>query len=220
MAAATLARDRVARYFSDMGFALAKPDIARKVELFCKRETARHALAAAFETKEEDIPDTFSGTVLNATLFVVSPDLYKETFTHLYGPGLWENAEYEKLMAHEMIHSGHALVARKLFGTEDGMGPQWLFEGMAIVASGQLPTSDAELKKITVNDFNEFLRAADAGSLKPPVYVQYAKFYRYVRQFVSDKWLVENAGKPDLVAHLQKAIRGQEVTSSSPETSR
>jgi len=85
--------------------------------------------------------------------FVVSKEIYKENFTQLYGAEGWEDAEYEKLMTHEMIHSAHAIVARRLFGTEDGMGPPWLFEGMAIVASGQLPTSEAELNKITGDDF-------------------------------------------------------------------
>ena len=87
------------------------------------------------------------------------------------------------------------------------MGPQWLFEGMAIDASGQLPTSEAELNKITGDDFNEFLQKAEKGGLKPPVYVQYAKFYRYVRRFVSSKWMVENAGRPDVIDRIRQAMR-------------
>jgi len=118
-------------------------------------------------------------------------------------------------MTHEMIHSGHATVTRYLFGTEDGMGPQWLFEGMAIEASGQLPTSEEELNKITGDDFNEFLQKADKEGLKAPVYVQYAKFYRYVRRFVSSKWIVENAGRPDVIDRIHQAMQARTVPPAS-----
>ena len=212
---AASARDKAAAYFADMGFVLEKQDIARKVEVFCTRESARKALAAEFHASETDIPATFSGTVQNATLFVVSKEIYKENFTQLYGSASWADEEYEKLMTHEMIHSAHAIVATRLFGTEDGMGPQWLFEGMAIDASGQLPTSEAELNKITVDDFNEFLQKAEKGSLKPPVYAQYAKFYRYVRRFVSSKWIVENAGRPDVIDRIHQAMQARTVPPAS-----
>lgn len=204
---AASARDKAVAYFADMGFVVKKRDVARKVEVFCTRESARKALATEFHASETDIPVTFSGTVQNATLFVVSKQIYKENFTRLYGTESWADEEYEKLMTHEMIHSGHAIVARQLFGTEDGMGPQWLFEGMAIEASGQLPTSEAELNKITGDDFDEFLEKADKEGLKAPVYVQYAKFYRYVRRFVSSKWIVENAGRPDVIDRIHQAMR-------------
>ncbi|HXY13586.1 MAG TPA: hypothetical protein VEI26_03695 [Terriglobales bacterium] len=192
-----------------MGFVLQAQDIARHVELFCTRESARKAVAAAFDAKEADIPATFSGTVQNATLFIVSQEIYKENFVGLYGPELWDNTQYEKLMTHELIHSAHALVAKRLYGTEDGMGPEWLFEGLAIDASGQLPVSEAELNKLSVGDFDDFLRAADKSSLKAPVYLQYAKFYRYVRRSVSTKWIVENAGNPDVIDRIRRAIKAQ-----------
>jgi len=102
-----------------------------------------------------------------------------------------------------------------LFGTEDGMGPQWLFEGMAIEASGQLPTSEEELNKITGDDFNEFLQKADKEGLQAPVYVQYAKFYRYVRRFVSSKWIVENAGRPDVIDRIHQAMQARTVPPAS-----
>jgi len=205
-ALAASARDRAEKYFADMGFALAEPDIANKVEVFCSAESARRTLAAVFHAPETDVPATFSGTVQKATLYVVSPEIYKETFTRLYGANRWSEGEYEKLMTHEMIHSGHAIVAMRLFGSEDGMGPRWLFEGMAIDASGQLPTSEDELNKVTVDDFNRFLQAEEKGEVEVPVYVQYAKFYRYVRRSVSSKWIVENAGYPDVNDRIRKAL--------------
>ncbi len=204
---AASARGKAVAYFTDMGFVVEKQAVARHVEVFCTRESARKVLAAEFQTPETDIPVTFSGTVQNATLFIVSKEIYKQNFSQLYGAESWKDEEYKKLMTHEMIHSAHAIVATRLFGTEDGMGPQWLFEGMALDASGQLPTSEAELNKITGDDFNEFLQKAGNGGLKAPVYVQYAKFYRYVRRFVSSKWIVENAGRPDVTDRIRHAIR-------------
>ncbi len=204
---AASARDKAVAYFADMGFVVEKQDVVRKVEVFCTRESAVKALTVEFHVPETDLPATFSGTVQNATLFVVSKEIYKENFTQLYGNASWGDEEYEKLMTHEMIHSAHAIVARRLFGTEDGMGPQWLFEGMAIDASGQLPTSEAELNKITAADFDEFLQKAEKGSLKAPIYVQYAKFYRYLRRFVSSRWIVENAGRPDVIDRVRQAVR-------------
>lgn len=206
---AARARDRTAAFFSGMGFTVAKQDITRAVEVYCRRDSARKALALAFHATEADIPATFSGTVQNGTLFVVSQDIYEQNFKRLYGAAGWAEEEYEKLMVHEMIHSGHEIVAKKLFGTAEGMGPQWLFEGMAIEGSGQLPTSEAELSNVTLADFNEFLRKADKDELTPPVYVQYGKFYRYVRRFVSSKWMVENAGKPDVNDRIRAAIQAR-----------
>lgn len=203
---AASARNKVAKYFAEMGFELKVEDIASKVEVFCTSESARRMLATVFHAQDTDVPATFSGTVQKATLYVVSPEIYKENFTRLYGPDRWSDDEYEKLMTHEMIHSAHAIVATRLFGTEDGMGPQWLFEGMAIDASDQLPTSEDELNKITVDEFNKFLAAEDKGKVEAPVYIQYAKFYRYVRRFVSAKWIVENAGYPDINDRIRKAL--------------
>jgi hypothetical protein len=208
-ALASRARDRAAAFFSDMGFMVEEQEIASKVEVYCARESARKALAAEFHAAEANIPATFSGTVQNGTLFVVSREIYKENFTQLYGAPGWGTEEYEKLMVHEMIHSGHEIVAKRLFGTADGMGPQWLFEGMAIEASGQLPTSEAELSKLTLGDFKEFLRKANKDQVSPPVYVQYGKFYRYVLRFVSNKWIVENAGKHDIDDRIQAAIQAR-----------
>lgn len=203
------ARAQAATYFAAMGFQVELQEIAHKVELFCTRDSARKSVAAAFHAKEADIPATFSGTVQEGELFIVSPEIYKDNFVGLYGAALWNDQEYEKLMVHELVHSAHALVAKRLFGSEDGMGPQWLFEGLAIDASGQLPVSEAELHKLTMQDFDSFLRATDKGDLKAPVYTQYAKFYRYVLQFVSSKWIVENAGKPDVIERIHAAIRAQ-----------
>jgi hypothetical protein len=203
---AAAARDRAAAFFAELGFVLNRRDIVRQVEFFCTADSARRALAAAFGSPESEIPATFSGTVQNATLFLVSPQLYKKNFIQLYGSALWRDDEYEKLMLHELLHSAHELVAKQLFGSEDGMGPPWLFEGLAIVASGQLPVHQSELNQLTVNDFNEFLRAAQNGELKSPVYVQYSKFYRFLLRFVSNQWLVQNAGKPDLPDLLRQAI--------------
>jgi hypothetical protein len=200
------ARQRATAFFAELGLVLNPPDIARQVELFCTTDFVRQALAKAFGSPESDVPSTFSGTVQNATLFLVSPQLYHDNFIHLYGPALWHDEEYEKLILHELLHSAHELVARQLFGSEDGMGPQWLFEGLAIVASGQLAIPQAELAQLTVADFNDFLRAAQKDQLKSPVYVQYSKFYRYLIRFVSNDWLVRNAGKPDLPDLLRKAI--------------
>ena len=205
-ATAAAARDRAAAFFAELGFVLNQRDIARHVELFCTRDSARRAVAAAFGSPESEIPAAFSGTVKNATLFLVSPQIYKENFIGLYGSALWGDDEYGKLMLHELLHSAHELVAKRLFGSEEGMGPPWLFEGLAIVASGQLPVRQSELNQLTVNDFNEFLRAAQNGELKSPVYVQYSKFYRFLLRFVSNQWLVQNAGKPDLPDLLRQAI--------------
>jgi len=204
MAAAS--RDRAAAFFTELGFVLNKQDIVRQVEVFCNTDSARHALAAAFGSPESEIPLTFSGTVQNGTLFLVSPQLYRQNFIKLYGAALWQDDEYEKLMLHELLHSAHELVAKALFGSADGMGPPWLFEGLAIVASGQLPIQQSELDQTTVNDFNEFLRAAQKDELKPPVYLQYSRFYRFLLRFVSNQWLVRNAGKPDFPDLLRQAI--------------
>jgi hypothetical protein len=157
---ASAARQRSAPFSAELGFVLNPPGIARQVELFCTTDSARQALNKAFGSRESEIPPTFSGTVQNATLFLLSPQLNEDNFVHLYGPALWHDGEYQKLILHELLHSAHELGARQLFGSEDGMGPQWLFEGLAMVASGQLPIPQAEWNQLTVTDFNNFLRSA------------------------------------------------------------
>ncbi len=189
--------------------------VVRRVELYCDPTLVRGALADAFHTEVDKIPSSFSGTVQAGTLYVVSSDIYRSTFVRLYGEARWTDAEYENLMTHELIHSADELVAKHLFGTEEGMGPPWVFEGLAIEGSGQFPIDAAELKAITSDEFARFLESTKRNDVHPPVYVQYGKYIRYALQFVSRRWIVENAGTGNLERELLKRCREEGSVSSN-----
>ena len=129
--------DRVVSWFGEYGFAVLKEGLIDRTLIFDDREAAKDELAAHFGIDRSMIPETFSGTVDGKTLFLVSRTIYEENYTRLYPDLPWSEEEYGRLMAHELVHRAHSLIALERFGTEDGMGPRWFFEGLAIALAGQ-----------------------------------------------------------------------------------
>ena len=104
-----------------------------------------------------------------------------------------EPNSWVRLLAHEMVHRLHVVI---LNGNEDAMGPQWFFEGFAVLGAGQ--TIDEGLTYRS--DREAFDGVRDAKS--PLLYRRFVAAVRYFSGRVPLAELVEKAGSKDFEGWL------------------
>lgn len=119
-------------------------------------------------------------------LLVVTPEAYAS----IQPEYAKEEASYDRLIAHEMVHRLHVSI---LDGDEDAMGPTWFYEGFAVVGSGALEGAATA----TPENLADFKSAKGPGA-----YAKFAAALRYYRTCAPLPELVANAKRPDLDAWL------------------
>lgn len=193
------ALDRVDAWFSENGLGVDRREMLDSAVMFADVPEARRQMAKHFGLPEDKIPGGFSGTVDGRTLFLVSRETYAKTYARLYPDRSWSTDSFQSLVTHELAHRAHALKAKALFGSEEGMGPRWFFEGLAISCSSQfaeLPTAMMgwqELKDLIAQDSN--------GVLSYPLY---GRMFRSLAARFPVRWMVEHAAEPGFVGLLDK----------------
>jgi hypothetical protein len=106
--------------------------------------------------------------------------------------------DWTQTLAHEMIHQLHV---RILAGNEDAMGPEWFYEGFAVLGSGQPLDRD-----IVVRDIDHALELTKASGRGA-----YARFVAALRFFVNRlplQRLVDKASDPNFESWLRQAAAG------------
>jgi len=194
-----LALDHVLRWFARHGFPRKRVGIVDHVVVFGSAEQMKRRLARRFKMSPDKISDTFSATVHGRTLLVVREEMFKKTYAALYPRPRWDTSTYQRLMAHELAHRVHAMIATELFGTEDGMGPRWFFEGLAITCAGQFP--GVEEPYLTWEQLAERVERDNKGIHTYPVYKR--MFRSLVTSFPVER-LIRTAGKEGFFQHLKK----------------
>jgi hypothetical protein len=101
--------------------------------------------------------------------------------------------DWVQTLAHEMVHQLHV---RILNGNEDAMGPQWFYEGFAIIGSGQPLGRDIAVANI--EKAFELTTATGRGS-----YACYAAALHFFMEHIPLQRLVEHAADPDFEALLR-----------------
>lgn len=199
--------DTAAAFFGRYGFGVDVDSVVDSAYIFATVESARLHCAARFGVPEEEVPTTFSGTVSGHVLLVVAPDVFKTIFANLYGEERWAENEYHKLLVHEVTHRIHALIAVELFGSEDGMGPRWFFEGLATASAGQFNESAKEpsLSRATLG---RYIEADDQDKLPSPVYPIYRRMFDAAAQNAPVPWLISHAGDSTFVMQLLQLFDG------------
>lgn len=128
----------VAGWFRQAGIDVAADTLIDRVIVLADRPAVEAELSARFKLAKGKVPINFSGTVHQKTLLLITPNAFQRNYTRLYSPGYrFSPQAYWQLVRHEVAHRAHALFAQKRFGSEEGMGPRWLFEGVAIVCAQQ-----------------------------------------------------------------------------------
>lgn len=142
------------------------------VTVFASSGAARTALAGAYGVAVDSIPETFSGTVVENRLFLVSRPAYEEIWRSLYPEWPWEDRSYHALIVHELAHRAHELWAIAQRGSADAMGPTWFFEGFAVMCARQFQTDEAPL------DLEDLRRLVGAGHVPEVSYPLYGRIVR------------------------------------------
>jgi len=195
------ALDQVTAWFGQHELPVQRRELVDHAVVFADVADARRSLAAKLGGTPDQIPESFSGTVIERTLYVVAPAAYRATYQQLYPDHAWRPQEYRALIVHEVAHRAHALQATRLFGSEEGMGPGWFFEGLALVCAGQFDEPAPPLTRQELHD----LIARDAE--KGLGYPAYARIVRALAARFTVRWLVEHAGRPDFVAAIDAGWR-------------
>jgi hypothetical protein len=140
----------VLRFFQSAGLFPDSGHLIDSVVVFNTHTEARQYLAATFGGKPEDIPETFAGTVLERSLYLVSRQSYQEIWKQLYSEWPWTDSTYLQLIEHELAHRAHESIAISALGSPDAMGPSWFFEGLAIVCAHQFMSGEPLLSKAQI----------------------------------------------------------------------
>lgn len=195
------ARSHVVAWFDAQGLRLDDRELIDAAVVFADVADARRRLAKHFSVTEDQIPDGFSGTVDGKTLFLVPRAAYERTWARLYPEHPWSSGAYQQLMAHELAHRAHALEAVKRAGSEEGMGPRWFFEGLAITCAGQF--AERPLPSLARAPFEALVTSDATQVLSYPLYGQ---MFTSVAERRPVRWLVEHAGRGDFAARLAAAL--------------
>ena len=131
------ALEDVAAFFQGAGFDLGAEGLIDSVIVFEETADAKEYFAKAFGAAPEDLPATFSGTVIGRSLYLVSREEYQAIWKQLYADWPWTSETYHGLIVHELAHRAHESIAIAQLGTADAMGPTWFFEGLAVACAEQ-----------------------------------------------------------------------------------
>jgi hypothetical protein len=196
--------DSAASFFARHGFSINADSVIDSAYIFATVAAARTHCAARFGVPEASVPKTFGGTVNGHILLAVAPAAYKAIFSKLYGAKKWSEDEYRKLLVHELAHRIHALIAVDLFGSEDGMGPRWFFEGLAIRCAGQFNGS-ARQRSLSRDELQRYIEQDGQDKLPSPIYPIYRRMFDAAASRVSIHWLISHAGDSNFVMQLLQA---------------
>jgi hypothetical protein len=198
-----LALDSTIAWFENNGFKIGKGDIIDSAYVFETAESARIHCAKHFGIEKKNIPHTFSGTTDQKTLFIVTSEAYEKIFKELYSEEYWSMNEYRKLIIHELAHRVHAIIAKKLFGSEDGMGPRWFFEGLAVECAGQFASQKSD-NNLTWKEIKMVIEKDARNRLEKPRYPIYKQVFKSLSTKISISWLIKHAGDEDFIYILSK----------------
>lgn len=111
--------------------------------------------------------------------------------------------DWMRALAHEMIHRLHV---RILKGDEEAMGPQWFYEGFAVLGSGQPLWRDQQVD--TMEQALALTQYSGRGA-----YARYASALRFFAARIPLQQIVAKAGAADFEDWLRKAFAGKDAGS-------
>ena len=192
-----VALQRALAWFARHGFQRPRTGVVRRVVIFGSKQQMKRRLSALFKISPQKIPETFGGTVQGQTLLLVKKELFAQSYASLYPKQRWSDETYTRLMIHELAHRIHAMLATELFGSEDGMGPRWFFEGLAIACAGQFP--GLSRPPLSLAQLSERVQRDREGIQSYPIYKQ---IFRSLEQVFPLQHLLRRAGRPGLWQHI------------------
>jgi hypothetical protein len=192
----TTALREVSAFFRAAGFVVRSGEMVHTVRVFQDLASARGHLVSALDVRPEEIPDTFSGTVVGPVLYLVAPPAYRRIWLQLYPEWPWTEETYHGLIVHEGTHRAHELIALTNFGSPDAMGPPWFFEGLAVWCSRQF---DGPEPLMTRAEIEELLEEDGQPTVSYPLY---GRLVRSLAALFPLRLLLERASKPGFPASL------------------
>lgn len=206
------ALDQVVGWFGRHGFVRSREGIVERVVVFASRREMKRRMGARFKISPDKIPDTLSGTVDGKTLLLVTREMFAKTYASLYPRFTWTDKAYTRLMAHELAHRVHAMIAVELFGTEDGMGPRWFFDGLAIACADQFPAVQKPL--LSWEQLMKRVQRDGPGGQSYPIY---KRMFRSLAASYPVEHLVRAAGKAGFLSGLKADYLPSEMVFEHPE---
>ncbi|MDQ7825244.1 MAG: hypothetical protein RDV48_20760 [Candidatus Eremiobacteraeota bacterium] len=178
---------------------LVKDSFFDKVEIYDLKDAYnRRIIELCKEAPSTEIPASFCAALERRVLVVVSPRLFREA-----NPKFVEDAFYQKVMAHEIVHRLHV----RIVADENAMGPFWVFEGFAMFGADQLKDTIPELSR---GEILEIMRGRERID-----YRKYNAVFRYFVKRVPLQRLIRKAGDDKYVEWLEKLVEDQGAAEKS-----
>jgi hypothetical protein len=185
---------RVRQRFSAWGFGVSVHDLVDRVVVFATNDEARRDLARRSGAPLAQMPTHVGGLADGRDLLVVAREVYHGHWPVVHPGVAWTEAEYGRLLVHELGHRAHAHVAIQLAGSEEGMGPRWFYEGLAVEVAGQFADPPGAVDGWDRQAFEALVaRAASPAGLP---YATYGRMVRRLAQATPVGQLIREATQP------------------------
>lgn len=170
-----------------------KPFFCR-IEIYATQEALWRRILEVNELSDIPVPtDALTAALEKEILLAVVPEEAKRARPEYFQ----DQEDWIRALAHEIVHRLHV---RILKGNEDAMGPEWFFEGFAVVGSGQALGKDVE-----VEDVEQALKLANSRGRG--AYGRYAAAVRFFAERIGLPELVAQAGQPGFEDWLRFSMK-------------
>ncbi|HEX2339645.1 MAG TPA: hypothetical protein VHI98_04125 [Vicinamibacterales bacterium] len=189
--AVAAALDIVYAFAAEQGWSsYVKEPFFRGVEIFETQDALWRRMLQLNQLEDAPRPtDALTAALESGVLLAVVPEEAEAARPEYFrSPDDWVRA-----LAHEIIHRLHV---RVLNGNEDAMGPQWFFEALAVLGSGQSLGEDIRVD--SVEQSLELTRTGGRGS-----YGRYAAALRFLVKRIPLQRIIDNAAAADFEEWLR-----------------
>ncbi len=189
-AKAVLEAEDVARAFCKLHWPAVDCNVQHfdAVEVFSSQEALWQRVLQINRVEDAPMPTAGLAAALEGrVLLAVTPDVYREVAPDYAGAS---EAAWSRLLAHEIVHRLHVQVLK---GDEDAMGPQWFYEGFAVLGADQQiiePLPSEELQELLA-----WVKAKNA-------YSRYGALMQRLAAKIPLTELVKNAGGKEFESWL------------------
>jgi len=164
------------------------------VEVHATQDLLWQRILELHELPDQPVPtDALTAALEQDILLAVVPEEAERARPEYFR----DRRDWVRALAHEIVHRLHV---RVLGGDEDAMGPEWFFEGFAVLGSGQTLGNDLQVRN--VEQALNLARSSGRGA-----YARYAATVRFFAEQIALPELVAQARRPDFDAWLRAALR-------------
>jgi hypothetical protein len=188
----------VVRWFAEHELDVSSRDFLDSVVVLESLAEAKSRMSKEWRISADEVPDFFSGGIKAKTLFVLAREANAKQHARMSHGRPWTSEIYVALIAHEMAHQAHVMIAKP--GPMHRPSAKWFWEGLAVTCASQFGVHSMPL--LSWEQLQELMIKASDSKMGLS-YDVYGQMFRSVLARFPLQWLIEHAkhdGFADLLA--------------------